>query len=868
MKIRATCFGNESFWAGVVRAVFVCLAAFGNAGPGHAEPAAPRTLYIIPHTHADLSWVGTPRYCRKKNAQIIRQVLNIIRRDPDFRYTIETTAALEAFLEYYPHYKETIRDLLRRGIIDCGGLYAACAEALAGPEGLIRNVYFGKKWLADTFAYDTDFAWNIDIPGHTAQLPQILAKSGIYYVVTWRDYSGPWLSRWAAPDGSAVLRLELPGGYNNRQAYREPDVFFQRFERMRAHDQPLPLLAAAVGGDCRLPDPNIPARIRAYNRTKPASGISLRLVNSSEFFLQAEKQELPRCTGDIPSAWDAMDLYVPRYGWESRQVESLLLDGEKLAAITAALVAEYAYPANEIRDAWKGWLLNREHNWGGKGGRRSDAVKFRRARQLNQNLRQMIDTALQSLLRHIHKRHAGIPVAVFNPMNWERVDLATVSIPAAFPLREGQRWQIVDADGAILDSQQRRGSGGTVEVRFVARVPALGYATYYVRAVDAPNSTAVDATPCRRLENQFFQIEFQPERGAVSSIIDKQTGRQLLADYALDFSEVIAQAFRSKHILAPASMTGAWQRSSRYDTKTERVDCGPVSSTVRMTSAFVEGSALIREVTVYPQLKRIDVRIILSNWKKRAGAAKLRVGSVFALRTDSAAAVRYDIPYTVATYRGSAHTCAGQAVPRPAAHCRYGLFAKSWLDVASADSGCTVLSRWGYFDVNQAKEAMTVITAPLLITDQNFYGEPYFFDTAGTHVYEWSIRPYAGGFNRSAAVRAGWEQHSPLIAAAGTESARGFLLPETYSFCATQPESLIVTALKRAEDAQGIVLRCYEAAGRQTLGRIEFSPAHAGCFSADMLERPSRTALGFRTVTLPFAPGGIETLYLREKARD
>jgi alpha-mannosidase len=46
-------------------------------------------------------------------------------------------------------------------------------------------------------------------------------------------------------------------------------------------------------------------------------------------------------------------------------------------------------------------------------------------------------------------------------------------------------------------------------------------------------------------------------------------------------------------------------------------------------------------------------------------------------------------------------------------------------------------------------------------------------------------------------------------------------LPQTASFVSSAPKNIVVTAMKRWEDGDALILRCLETAGRATGGRIE-----------------------------------------------
>ena len=104
---------------------------------------------------------------------------------------------------------------------------------------------------------------------------------------------------------------------------------------------------------------------------------------------------------------------------------------------------------------------------------------------------------------------AGPRVVVYNPLPWPRSGMASVKTAAA----------------ALVDLS----TGKLVIVRngrFLAMdVPASGYKTYAVDRhagpFDAGEPAAADV-----LENEFFKVSLDPERGAIASLIDKRTGRQ------------------------------------------------------------------------------------------------------------------------------------------------------------------------------------------------------------------------------------------------------------------------------------------------------------------------------------------------------
>ena len=101
--------------------------------------------------------------------------------------------------------------------MEWGATYNQPYESLLSGEQLVRETYFGRLWLKRTVpGADAKVYFNPDVPGRAAQMPQILAKAGIPYMVMSRYHEGFY--RWASPDGSSVLAYS-PGHYGNAAAY-------------------------------------------------------------------------------------------------------------------------------------------------------------------------------------------------------------------------------------------------------------------------------------------------------------------------------------------------------------------------------------------------------------------------------------------------------------------------------------------------------------------------------------------------------------------------------------------------------------------------------------------------------------------------
>ena len=90
-------------------------------------------------------------------------------------------------------------------------------------------------------------------------------------------------------------------------------------------------------------------------------------------------------------------------------------------------------------------------------------------------------------------------------------------------------------------------------------------------------------------------------------------------------------------------------------------------------------------------------------------------------------------------------------------------------------------------------------------------------------------------------VRHGYEYIYPLSAQATT--AHAGTLQATHSFVSVTPENVVLTAVKKAEDANGLIFRVYEWAGKDATVEFHVPPGATAATVTDMQEKPEGSAL-------------------------
>jgi len=855
------------------------------------HPHAGLQIFVVPHSHADLSWPDTPEVCTNLNCQAISQSIDILAKLPDFKFSEEDVFVLQEFLRRHPERTAEVHDLLHKKILECGGFYFGPSELLLGGEGLIRNIYFGKLWLLEKFNYDTKMAWNVDEPGHTLQMPQILTKSGINQFIIWKTllrpennlnvtgYVGPNIFHWQAPDGSKVMVTHCPQGYGIGDILRTNDFLtaakgLQNFIKHESdHSQRWnlpPVILMADGSDCTIPDANVGENAKLWNQLYGYPQVEIAHI--SQYTQAVEKSvqqglgELKIVQGELPAWWDGTQSVENDAFMLSRKAEHLVLAAEKFSTMNDLLDARYDYPSQAIEQVWKGRLWVHEHNWGGTNGIISDAVKLARARECHRLAEDVHDAALTDLASQIAFQKRGIPLVVLNSLAWPRKDvvdyIVSISEVGVKELKlQDTRGQAVPAQFNVL-ARHDDGSLARVQTVFVAEVPSLGYSTFYLSAGKNNPPNTLQVAP-DQLENQFFRVTIDSRSGGITSIFDKRNRRELLQTDTYQGNELIAM--ENLGVDEAEGFTDNWWRMNEQPAAITVTENGPVRTTLRITGKILN-STRIQTISLYADLPRMDLETTL-DWN---GQKAIQVNATFPFHLEQPR-LTYEVPFGDVEY-GKENPSAIACHPTVRA-------TNNWIDLSNKEMGITLATEVTPFDVKDRRDerfrdariirgimppdsftmfwggeykpfTRIALTDPLLLKT-DFVVQPIllrsvfscgdanlYFTQEGEHVYRFAINTHTGGLVRHEAVRFGLEHNTPLTVLRGRATTGG--LPDSGSFLSVSQPNVIVSVMKKAEDGQGVVMRCYETDGVETPVSFYFSQPIQSAQHTNLIEQEAK----------------------------
>ncbi len=811
------------------------------------------TFEFLCTNHNDLGWLNTPeKTADYRSSALIMPALEQLREYPEFLYSMESTAYLMEFLDRHPEKRGEMAERMRQRRFTWGASYVQLLQLSAGPEKLVRQFYFGRRWLKTTFpGVDTHFYIQSDPPNMSLQMPQILAKAGIKYCLLGRLPFGFY--NWQSPDGSSVLTrgflyvdastLLDPKGNSGWLPCAE-----ERASYYASHQLPRKFVYDYTS-DYLPPQPDLVPHARRENKrmesyatvwnkhfsddkTRHISPPRLKFTTPEAFLDEFASAPLNLTTlyGDWPCAWAYYDEPSNREALlNGRLAHNSLLAGERLCAGLGLSDGFGDYPARDFEEAWRAntWP---DHGWGGNRGILTDkeyADSYAKSRRIAEAILSRASSQLASRLPRA--RAAEIPVAVFNPLSWTRTDVVefAIEIPDHWP-----GWILADEEGREVPCELvAEGAGaGAVKIAFLAeQVPAVGYRCFSLQPASVTPRLAIPLTG-ETMENAFFRVEFG--RGGIKRLYDKQRNWEVLRTEKFDGAEVLdfSAPGRAWEDVEAVGMQD-FDRTANHDFPFTSFTESPLRVRAVREARFRD-FALKECFSLYSKIDRLDIDIEIADWSGEK-ARELRVA--FPINLD-AARLSYEVPFGTVEI-GKDELDFSQLPSNTDSQFSPKLYggdhplafreAINWIDASSPDylkAGCLAASDMTvhiFQDETSNPVSYPVLQHVLLSTRKSLAWNPeYWFTQKGSHRYRSALFPHDGNWRLRYREAIGFNY--PLIAFAGRETtaAQRPPLPSRLSFLSLEPSNLIQTAMKKSEDDNRIVIRFYEAEGNTCVARI------------------------------------------------
>ncbi len=849
---------------------------------------AQANITMAGNAHIDAAWL----WPRSETIDVVRRTfstaLQLMNEYPGYTYSQSAAQYTAWMADKYPDMNAQIKQRVKEGRWEIvGGMWVEPDLNIPDGESLVRQLLVGQRLFQKEYGVTARIGWNPDSFGYNWQLPQIYKRSGLDYFVTqkmhWNDTNQlPFrLFWWESPDGSKVLTY-FPTDYvhDNVNPTRISADFAESAQRNPGTVDHLDLYGIGDhgGGPTRdmLDGAEHWTHLEKQTGTQAAALPDMHFGTTQQFFSTVEKKlnaDSPTWNYDkIAQGWTAPPagangaLGLPTWKDElyfeyhrgvfttqaahkrnNRQSETATLDAEKLSSF--AWLMGKAYPAAELTENWKKITFNQFHDLAAGSG---IGVIYRDAQkdftEVFHSDKLINDTAAETLSSRIDTRVKGdTPILVFNSLAWPRHD----SVSLTLQLPEATKNDVVlyneKNEPLITQSLQSNPATHTYTVLVAGRdVPALGYTVLHASTGSIRDRSALhiteDATSYT-LTNGLLQFVVAKQTGCISSLTLGHEPGQYLAPNACG-NQLQTYADTPKNYDAwnidPGTLDQPMTPISTVESVALVVD-GPLRKTVRIRRTW-QSSHFTQDISLDVDADFVRVDTIV-DWHETHVLLK----AAFPLASTSAKAT-FEIPYGSIqrpTTRDNSFSKAQFEVP-----------ALRWADLGDDKQGVSILndSKYGYDALGNTLR-LTLLRSPTWPDPEADRGVQHF-------TYE--IYPHAGPWQQAQTVRRGYELNNPLTAQqvfAHTGS-----LPPTHSFASIDNPNVTLTAVKKAEDAEALIFRFYEWAGKSGEVTLHVPPGATYAVEADMMEKPlsgeqaKHLPLSANTVTLPVKPFEIRTV--------
>ena len=843
-----------------------------------------RIAVVVSHTHWDREWYLPFETFRARLVKVIDYLIELLEQDHNFKSFVldGQTVVLEDYFDIRPEQRPRIARLVKAGRLLVGPWYVLCDEFLVSSEAIIRSLLFGHE-IAEELGGVMKVGYVPDPFGHVSQLPQILRGFDIDSMIFCRGLGteGEELGTdfiWIAPDvTSSVQAVHQLNTYHNASALGYPRDFGPMLEDEFSID----LALEQVRNEFQYMQPYNSSRYHLFNNgtdhleaqsTIPEVIESLNELGGDEFELRhgtfsdylaavrEEIEEFPVFQGEMHSG-----RFVPHlpgvassrlYLKQANEATQTALEKYTEPLTVFAWLHGAEYPKAFLRRAWK--LLLRNHPHDDICGCSVDEVHRAMMCRFAQS-RQIADFQSFLALRHFAENvirtksedPEAVPLVVYNPLGWQRTSAVQTFIYLPEDKAKGKLWTVVCSkdltypvtvkrldecyQAPLLVEEKPEPGTVPVAVEFMAYdLPPLGCRTYYLTQREAPAPHCPLEIIPDGMENEYFRITIH-SNGSLT-LLDKYTGIHLEGLHVFEDAEDCGDEYDYSALEAPHGETLTTREEKASWKVVEQNACRvtyEISVRFKLPKSLTRDRKrrarkkahldIVTDVTLYRGIRRLDFVTRLNNTVKDH---RLRVLFGTGIETDCSHAEskfdvvtrRLDLP-SHASWRQRAYPFHPQ---------------DNFVDINDEVRGVTLINK-GLPEFEAVRTRKGIVLALTLLRCVGWLSRadapfrPYHVgphlptpdaQCQGNHEFRYSIVPHEDTWEKACSFRDAYEHNVPVMVRATT--AHDGTLPPEVSFVTLEPRNVLLSAVKKCENRDSLIIRLHNITGRRVHARLRF----------------------------------------------
>ncbi|KAL7629336.1 Glycoside hydrolase, 38 vacuolar alpha mannosidase [Parahypoxylon ruwenzoriense] len=766
-------------------------------------------VFGIGHCHIDTCWLWPWAETKRKVARSWSNQCDLMERYPELNFACSQAQQYKWLKALYPYTFDRVKQKVKeRQFHPIGGSWVEHDTNMPSGESLVRQFLYGQRFFESNFGERCRTFWLPDTFGYSSQLPQVCRLAGMDRFLTqklsWNNINNfPHTTfNWVSLDGSQVICHMPPSEtYTSNAEFGDVKRSISQHKSMDQDHTSLLVFGKGDGGGG--PTWQHLEKLRRCRGMSDQVGRLPRvhLGNTvDDFFdkLQEKADTLVTWYGEL-----YFELHRGTYTTQAnnkrnnRQSEFMLRELELLATVASLKHDSYEYPKEKFDEMWEAVLLCQFHDClpGSSIEMCYDdsdelyAKVFQMGKDIYNDIYKLFGISQMGAATN------GIPVAL-NSLPWHRKEIVELSENAV---------GVACGDGSIVNVQ-----------------PFKTKATKAVTITEISEGVFV-------MQND--QLTVQVENGCVTSLVDRQDGREIIpkggkANQLVIFDDkpLYWQAWDVEVYHLDTRQVVPYGKTRIYEDKDHRVsllteatisDNSSIKTILSLSAAF-EGQQSYVECTAHVDWHEtmkflkvefpVDIRNTEASYETQYGIVKRPT--------------HYNTTWDMAKFEVCCHKFA---------------------DLSEHGYGVSILndSKYGFATCGNLMR-LSLLRSPKA---------PDAHADMGKHTIRWAILPHQGELSATT-VRAGYNFNSPMKVLSAPKNSLDYSALTTYPIKLTGDDSLILDCVKRGEDdedisrdsripprkGRSVIIRIFDSLGGRSTGTVTTTWNVKKVFKTNILE--------------------------------
>lgn len=810
--------------SGVIAITMTVPAAESMALSASADAKADNTTTInaVATSHLDTNWSwDLERSINEYLPETFEENVDLMKDFPDYKFNFEGAYRYQLLKEYYPEKFEELKKYIDNGQWNVSGTALENGDVnVPSPEALFRNILYGNNYFLDNFGKTSKDIYLPDCFGFGYALPSVMAHSNLLGFSTQKLNWGnafpngqlPFdIGIWKGPDGkSAIADINLNGyWYAHAEGVRSDNEFLNRLAR-----SPIGKITALFGACGDRGGGTAKLAVRNILAEQAANGANSVKVNMSttdglmKSLTEDDRSRLKTYDGEMVMQSHGVGSYTSKVmskRW-NRQAEQMAYAAE-LANVNSAYLKATEYPKKQLESYWTRVIAHQFHD--DITGTSNETTYKRSYNDLMLAIKQFeseYQSGAAGVIRAMDTTSGDGEVAlvVNNPVAADRT--GTVTGTVTMP-NTADAVSVTDSNGNAVSCQILSRDGNRYKIAFKAEVKSLGYKKYLVKCVSSNDTKSALKVTKNSLSNERYDVSINGE-GDISSIFDKQLGRELLKEPVrfgiFENTSTYWAAWELNMVDYAVKKPKAYVGGTPEVTITEN---GPARAALKIKRKYND-STFVQTISLEDGGKMVKVDNTV-DWHEKASFVK----AIFTLNPTNPNAT-YDLGLGTITRQNN--TLFKAEVP-----------VQKWADLTDSDGsyGVSIINDCKYgmdkFDNNTLR--LTLIHTPL----ENYTHHSGFYPSSGQNMqdfgenrFAFAIYGHEGNYAQSEVQRLAEEFNQPMCAYQADPHSGA--LGSDYSFGGLNNDKVLLRCVKKAEKSDEIIVRVNEGSGIAQTG-VELS---------------------------------------------